>query len=832
MAKYGSFKYGSGTKYGTGDAVASPALTGAITWIFQVDWTNSGSFTGYNEAQNMKGLPSSVVRGRPYYIGYGGNGFEHFQEGRFSIALENTSGRYDPYTQATIRPGKKCQLAIMDNATQVTQVLMTGYIEEIRPTNDGSNTVIIDVVDGFHFLNGYEVSTAATKYRTNISTAINDVLTLAGWAGSKAIDDNTQPIVSFALDNDDAGSTLAELSNASLGNFFIDRHGKAIYYSRTHNSQTTHTLDQTQVLKEIPTSTPWENVRNAISVTAIKPFKGALQNILSISPIKINIPVNRTVTFELDGEWIDVIYEGINATTQPGSGIDITSAVVVSYSIGKKSATFTFDTSVGGYVNQIFLKGRQLEPKRITSRAADTTSRVNYGSRRFNLESEWLQNINHAESFASTILAALKDPSKAPKVTIEGRPDIQFSFELLDKVTFTSTALSIDETFYIGQIEYRVLDSGESSTCQKVQTILSLQPLIYDNTSIDDDPFDPGLPEVPTVENPGGSGIIPTPPEGTILDCISDPTAAQNGPYTLFDEQHIELLLNPTYQQKIDIPYQCVVRIASATHKTYITFEATRLRYDSGVWYPTDADNFYEVWAIDSTGAPLFQAETVVTSGNYIVATFSPTYPTAGTVVAGFRLLTKKVPESEFDIGYTFNFATGSNGWYPAPQNASYPNGNIYPGPYNAWPQWNTTNFRWTGGKLEIRSRADDDGGFYEDNVNSWVYKPSRTYIKAGATFVGTFYEELSFNGFGALLTDGSWRFGYGHTGTQTRTFGTGGEASDIGKQVAYFIFHATEDRNNWQTMDTAIFTGFSMESSTFKLIVRSASIANICAVT
>lgn len=827
MAKYGTFKYGSGTLYGTGDAVVSPALTGAITWIFQVDWTNSGSFTGYNEAQNMKGLPSSVVRGRPYYIGYGGNGFEPFQEGRFSIALENTSGRYDPYTQATIRPGKKCQLAIMDNATQVTQVLMTGYVEEIRPTNDGSNTVIIDVVDGFHFLNGYEVSTSATKYRTSISTSINDTLTLAGWSASKAIDDNSQPIVSFALDNDDAGSTLAELSNASLGNFFIDRFGKAIYYSRTHNSQTTHTLDQAQVLKEIPTSTPWENVRNAISVTAIKPFKGALQNMISISPIAINIPVNRTITIELEGEWIDVIYEGINATTQPGSGIDITSAVVVTYTINKNSATFTFDTAVGGYVNQIFLKGRQLEPKRITSRASDTTSRVNYGSRRFNLESEWLQNINHAESFASTILAALKDPSKAPKVTIEGRPDIQFSFELLDKVTFTSAALSIDETFYIGQIEYRVLDNDESSTCQKVQTILSLQPLIYDNTTIADDPFDPGLPEVPTVENPGGTGLIP-PPSETILDCASDLNAAQNGPYTMFSDQYYELLSTGSTLQQLNIPYPCVVRAGTADYPTYVSLYVSKQIYIAGQWFLTQANMFYELWAIDSTGSPLFQADNILTQGDYITATF---HPAVATVVAGFRIKMIAIPDYDFEVGYTFNFTSGAQGWIPAPQNASYPDGDRYI-PASFHPQWNSTYWGWTDGKLTIRANPLNVS-MPTDKDNEWCFFPvSKTYGKAGATITAdayNLYDTPGYQAIGILYTDGSWDYEEAPGLAKVAVC----SAPNYGKEVKAFQFHVqAKTYNGTFYIDNVVIEGFdTTPSSSLKLIVKAAYVYNICAV-
>jgi len=832
VAKYNDFAYGSGTKYGTDAPVETSDPTSKSVWILTVDWNNDGSFDGTNEAQWMSNIPS-FRRGHNFYVAQDGNGFEGFQPGKAILQMDNEDRRYDPYNASSplypnVVPGRKVQISVKEVATGRVDVVMTGFIENIRPANDESKQVYIDVVDGLKSLNEGEFTVATPVYRTNISDCIQSVLDLSDWSGPRAIDSDSQPVVRWAPESANPMQTLRGLSNACLGNIFVDKLGKINFYSRSHNSQPTHTLGQADVLKNIQVSMPWENVRNAVTCIANKPMKGELKDIVALpSPFRIVIPSStwRSVTLDLDGEYIDVQFFGITANTDSGGGgIDITNVVDYTYSIGAKSVTFSFSTPVNGYVTSISLKGREYIPKQVKFNASDTVSRAAYGNRRFILDSEWLQNINHAEAFVTIIKNALKDPSKAPRLVLQGRPDIQYMFDLLNKVTFTSATLDISATFYVGSIEFRWLKAGG----QSVQTILTLQPLIYDTSTIADDPYDPGLPEVPTVPGTGpGTGNIP-PPSEVILDCIADANAAQNGPYTMFSDGYFELLSTSSVQQKLNIPFPCVVRMGTASYPTYVSLYVSRQIYVDGVWYLTQSETFYEVWAIDSTGAPLFKADSVITQGDYITATF---HPSVGTVVGGFRVVMVRSPEYDFLNGHTFDFSNGSQGWRPANQDAGYPRGDIFL-PASARPAWNALYWSWIGNLKIIPNPLNESLGG-ADYQNVWALFPSqKIYGKAGATMTAdavNVNDTPGFQAIGILYTDNSWDFkeapGVGKIAVCS--------APNYGKEVKAFQFHVNSAQyNGIFYIDNCTIEGFDLApADSMKLIVKSAFVSNICAI-
>jgi hypothetical protein len=830
MAKYGTFRYGSGTKYGTGDAVESEAFTGNHIWVIDIDWEGEGTFTGTNEAIYLLDLPS-FFRGHRFYTQLGGGGFEAFETGRFTITMDNQSRRYDPYNTSSplypnVVPGRRIQIStqeISGGNASTKHVLFTGEIEDIRPSNDGKGKVSFDVVDGMQKLNDQPVTTNEPSYYIGVSDAISKTLLIGNWDQAKDIKSDSQPLVRFDLDDDRAGAVLQELADASLGQFFVSRYGVATFYNRGYNSMTTHNIDKAVLHDEIPTSQPWDNVRNDIKVVANKPMKGQLKTVWDIpAPIKVNASETRTVTASWDGDYMEVVLTATQARDGVFEATDISRNITVSYDIRAHSATFYLTNTnavVPAYVNRLTLQGRELEPQAVEFTATDSTSVGRYGQRGFELNNRFLQNINHAEAFATIIKDELKDPNKAPIIKISGRPDIQFGYELLDKVALTVSTLDIDDTYYIGGIEYTI-NGGKP---QDVTTTLYLQPRIYNNDSIDDDPFDPGEPTVPESPIYTPTPIPITPPPPTTLDCINDPAAAQNGPYPIYagGSQYIENF--PTRRESFDINVKTVVRMSTANHKTRVSIVADRQALVDGFWTPTTNQAFFEIWAIDSTGAPLFKAEEITTSGDNISAVFSPD---AGTIIAGIRIKMIEPPDNTMnETGYTFTFTGGTQGWYPAPQNASYPNGNIGGGvdPYSFRAAWDTDYWRWTGGKLE--TRPYDSGYTPPDKINCWVYRPDNVWTKEGATMTGTFEETLSFSGFGCYTYDGNWYYVNADNGTQTRTI----IADEAGEQVKYFVFQSQSAREDWQTMDNAIFTGFTVGSNSFRMLLKSAAISNIC---
>ena len=829
MAKYGTFRYGSGTKYGTGDAVESEAFSGNHIWVIDIDWTGSGTFSGTNEAIYLLDLPS-FFRGHRFYTQLGGGGFEAFETGRFTITMDNQSRRYDPYNTSSplypnVVPGRRIQIStqeISGGNASTKHVLFTGEIEDIRPANDGSGNVSFDVVDGMQKLNDQPVTTNEPSYYIGISDAINKTLLIGNWDQAKDIKSDSQPLVRFDLDDDRAGTVLQELADASLGQFFVSRYGVATFYNRGYNGMTTHNIDKAVLHDEIPTSQPWDNVRNDIKVVANKPMKGQLKTVWDIpAPIKVNAGETRTVTASWDGDYMEVVLTATQAQDGVFEATDISRNITVSYDIRAHSATFYLTNTnavVPAYVRRLTLQGRELEPQAVEFSATDSTSISKYGKRGFELNNRFLQNINHAEAFATIIKDELKDPNKAPIIKISGRPDIQFGFELLDKVALTVSTLDIDDTYYIGGIEYNI-NGGKP---QDVTTTLYLQPRIYNNDSIDDDPYDPGEPTVP--ESPIYTPVpLPSnPPLPSTLDCINDPAAAQNGPYPIYNggSQYIESF--PTRREIYDIPVKTVVRMGTANHKTRVSLVADLQALVAGTWTPTTNQGFFEIWAIDSTGAPLFQAEEVTVSGDNISAVFSPD---AGTIIAGIRIKCVESPEASFDVGYTFDFSSGAQGWYPAPQNSSYPDGWTSRGtgvdPCSHDAPYDTDAFQ-VGGNLQLKIAGEDEG---RNVVNCWVYKPDNVYLKNGATFQATFYEAPGFNGFGAYTTDGNWYSGDANTGTATKTFTSG-----AGEKVKYFVWHnLTGGVEIWSTMDNVILTGFTKGITTFRMLLKSAAISNIC---
>ena len=83
MARYNTFLYGTNETYGASAVTEG----GNVTWILLVDWDNSGSYDGTNEADKLKNC--SIVRGRQNYLSEQGGGFEHMRPGKAVLTLDN-----------------------------------------------------------------------------------------------------------------------------------------------------------------------------------------------------------------------------------------------------------------------------------------------------------------------------------------------------------------------------------------------------------------------------------------------------------------------------------------------------------------------------------------------------------------------------------------------------------------------------------------------------------------------------------------------------------------------------------------------------------------------
>lgn len=126
----------------------------------------------------------------------------------------------------------------------------------------------------------------------------------------------------------------------------------------------------------------------------------------------------------------------------------------------------------------------------------DTRTPTN-GDTLFVLDSPWLQDINHGEAFTKMIYDFLRSPRRTIEITIEQRPELQYSFDLLDKIHFTSSKLGIDGVYHVGQITH---SWNNIPTGQSVKTNVVLIPRLTDGSTIANDPYDPFLPWIPVID--------------------------------------------------------------------------------------------------------------------------------------------------------------------------------------------------------------------------------------------------------------------------------------------------------------------------------------------
>lgn len=618
MAKYGTFKYGTSTLYGTGAAGPQPTFTGELVWSIQFAW--AGSF-GPNEAGYVKGL--SIRRGRRYYIAPAGDGFENFDAGTATLTLENVNRRYDPYNSSSplygqLKPGVLAKIKAIVAATGTEYTLFTGKIDEIKPVS-GGDYVHIELVDGWRWLQDAEIS-IERKFRNGISDSIDLALTGADYPFSRSVTSDTQPVWVYDPDKRTAASVINDLAQASLGQFFVAADGQARFYPRNYAGMTNHALDQSVLLKEIAVSQPWENIRNKVRIYANQVGKrfgdtvwsyGGVLKVDGASHVDIRIDtVDQTIDEFTPRAGVDY-----TANTEPdGSGTDKTN-LVYAYLLASRSssAIVRIDNRYfyPVYISGLRVRGSVRVNQQSSYYAEAVTSAATYGPRRFNLDNPFLQDKGYASAFSTIIRDGLQDPAKNPIIQIEQRPSVQYPIELMDKVTLTASTLGINgEVYYVGQIEHE----WQEETGQSVRTTVYLQNVIRNSTSITPQPYYPGQPTIETIPvNPWNPNQLPpvappTPPTITPgSECINDMAAAANGPYrTSLSGTLMNYDAGVGNYRYAWIYYPCYIRSANATNKTTIRMYATTEQLTNFSWQPLpESMAGFHLWAYDYAGQPV-----------------------------------------------------------------------------------------------------------------------------------------------------------------------------------------------------------------------------------
>jgi hypothetical protein len=577
MGNYGVALYGDANDY-YGNAIAS-GLNGEVQWIFLVDWDGDGTFA-YNEGAYL--VDVWTKRGERYFVKPGGNGFESPRPGEGTATLIDNTRRFDPDNASgplyeKIFPGRKFRLMVKDLATGTTYPVMAGFINDIPPITE-RDKIQLSLRESWSLLD--KLVSIQMLYRNSITDAMTALISAAKFPVlfGTSIGSETQQITAFNVDNINALDTLIELGQACLGNVFADNTGKLKFYTRGYSSMPTVAIDQADCLKEIRRAWPWENLRNIIQVIANKKIKKREEPIFQARGIKLASGETKVITVQFQPA-IDVRLYSIKANGNiDGSGYNSIQNVSYTLNIYGRSMEITLvhvATGFNVYVD-LMVTGRPIEDQPIRITVRNALSEAEYGEMVFKLDNPWMQDLTHASAYATMISNFLDEPQRTVEVEIEQRPALQYSFDLFDKITFTSAKLGINTTYYVGMIEHKWM----KDTGQAIVTKLVMHPRLTDASAIENDAEDPDLPYLPEKEDPiditKNPPAIPA-PGGT---CLTDPNANANGPFSLTGPFPIDLRSNGTYYKDQGVVDGVYIRPSNFVNKSAIGVTGDWQKYD------------------------------------------------------------------------------------------------------------------------------------------------------------------------------------------------------------------------------------------------------------
>lgn len=476
MARYSTFKYGSGKKYGL-------STNNTVGWAIQVDWNDSGDFSSNDSAYTTDLV---IQRGRDFYIRLASGdaeGFEYVRPGRAYVTLDNSTGRYNPFNTSSplypnILPGKYIKIRSRYGAT--TYDVFSGIVTDIQPVSGGMEQVRLECIDGMQYLNDQGVD-VNIQTSIGVDDAANLILDAANWPAlwGRDIQATTAALPYWWTRGKRALSELNDLADSVAGVFYCKANGAARFMTSAYSGAAAAVITQSEVLRQIVLPQPWEVIRNYIRI-GVNPRStqaaAVLWELNEVPSIQNDETLERWATYSYNNQEVpaSVIIEPVATTdytansAADGSGTNYTANIVITRTSvnGTTSKIQIYNSGPAAYITFLQLRGTAVyinNSFEIISQ--DAVSQAQYGRRNLRINSDWIQSTFDAQMLANWLIGYLPNSLYFPIVTIENRPDIQFSADLFDTVQFSSTTLGIPPTYYrCGYIEHRwAVENGNST---------------------------------------------------------------------------------------------------------------------------------------------------------------------------------------------------------------------------------------------------------------------------------------------------------------------------------------------------------------------------------
>jgi hypothetical protein len=459
VRRYGRFPYNQ-LKYGL-DTPADP-LFGLV-----VDFENDGFFTGRNEATRLQKF--TAERGRQHWVKPDGKGFEEEMIGRFSATIADPEQIYNPYNPAsplyqTLDVNRMLQLSVR-TAGGSRYKLFTGTLTDLTFTDGVIPEATFSGSDGWEYLRSRtEDIQIPVQGRLATYEAIDMVLKAVNWRWgltyggyeTQPHGDGPQPRVlnNWFVDGKNAAKVIFDLVFSEMGMIYIAGDGSLRMECRAAEGYAPiATISEASIEDgSLELSTPWENRRNYVVVTANP--RGISDEVpIWSSPDAIQVAGNGsmafTVEFKYEGQTVPAIsivdplpVTDFQANTmEDGSGTDVTNNFTFLVTPNGLKADIVIYNN-GGAVGYL-LAGAQIRGvvtfEQDSLSASQSMIYKKEDKTEFVLDYPYYQDFGTATSDAYFLAANMAKKDPCVRFVLKPNSELQFKIELGSRIILNTS---------------------------------------------------------------------------------------------------------------------------------------------------------------------------------------------------------------------------------------------------------------------------------------------------------------------------------------------------------------------------------------------------------
>lgn len=500
-------------------------------WAIEVDWFDSGSYSGENESMYAVGM--TVERGRQnrWRIGDNGDyiGAQVPMVGHVTITLDNSNGRFTRTNTSSplygyLVPDKYIQISVTYKG--VRHAIFHGNIKKIS-TDVATSKATIEAEDGTRLLYTKDANINITTdvlcpaaiesilsdigWPSRFGSSITDLIN-AGYGGGMYGGAAVEWPIPYWWARGKAIDEIVKVADAGCGKFCVMADGSFSYISPAASGNyfpitidagnfDTYNFTDEKILKTSQAPDDFDEVRTTLrhKVNPLTLYTSVdLWKLETIPPIAAQTSITVWGAFTQNG--IDC--QGMNIITPvsttdytanaaaDGSGADMTANISVSITVlgnTVKTVITNGHATDTAYITLMKVRGDALVAENKFS--VDYQNELNtldtlYGNRFIIVDSPFLQTYEKSAQSAVGYYNIL-NTSRNFLIQVSGRPELQFAPDIMSLVLFdfatfgASWSVPFPTFIQIGYIAWYIKHEWKSENGQDVLTTINIEPALY-----------------------------------------------------------------------------------------------------------------------------------------------------------------------------------------------------------------------------------------------------------------------------------------------------------------------------------------------------------------